>query len=171
MARTHAARPREIIWARHGETQANAAKRLKPPNEPLDAHGRRQAESLANRVKSVKPDRIVSSPLVRGNQTAQIVGRAIHKPVSVMPQLRSRNYGDWAGKPISEVKPQLKAGETPPHGESKANVIARAKLAKRKLEKMPGKTLAITHSSVLRAAHPRKGPHVGPARYMVEDVG
>lgn len=161
----HVARPREIIWARHGETAANRERRLKPPSDALDAKGKVQARTLAARAANEHPDRIVTSPLPRARQTAEAVQQKTHAPVIAMPQLRSRGYGDWAGRKISEVKSKLEAGKTPPHGEPKESVVRRVKLAKRMIEHMPGKTMVVTHSSVLRAAHK---PKVGPARFTVE---
>lgn len=165
MARTHAARPREIIWARHGETQANRDQRLKPPGEKLDEKGKAEARRLAIRASAKKPDRILASPMPRAQQTAQAVRDKVHAPVVTVPALRSRDYGDWAGRKISEVKSRLEAGATPPNGESKDAVMRRVSVAVRKIKKMPGRTMVVTHSSVLRAAH---RPKVAPARFSVE---
>lgn len=165
MARTHAARPREIIWARHGETKANRDQRLKPPGEKLDEKGKAEARRLAIRAAAKKPDRILASPMPRAQQTARAVRDKVHAPVVTVPALRSRDYGDWAGRKISEVKSKLEAGATPPHGESRESVARRVRLAKSRIEKMPGRTMIVTHSSVLRAAH---RPKVAPARFSVE---
>ena len=58
---------------------------------PLTKKGRRQAERLGAflEVHGVRPDVIVSSPLVRARQTAEIVAEALGMTIKVDPRLGS----------------------------------------------------------------------------------
>ena len=100
----------------------------------LRAEGRRQAEALARRLAGLRIDRIVSSPMVRALETAQIV--ATGRPVEVDERLRERDYGRWEGMTNAEIEahdPELMArwesdpaATQAPGGESGDEVAARA---------------------------------------------
>ncbi|MEX3615483.1 histidine phosphatase family protein [Paenibacillus glucanolyticus] len=59
---------------RHGITDWNVQDRVQGRSDiPLNAEGRRQAESLAERIKGDSWDVIITSPLIRARETAQII--------------------------------------------------------------------------------------------------
>lgn len=66
-----------VYLVRHGQTATNADNRYTGPEEPLSAVGTRQAESLAERFKGEKVDRIISSPYLRAKQTAGAIESAL----------------------------------------------------------------------------------------------
>jgi broad specificity phosphatase PhoE len=77
---------------------------------PLNARGRRQAESLAGRLSTVPLDVIYTSDLSRANETARIVAarQPGEVPVAAMPELRELAYGQWEGLTRSEVAMRFK---------------------------------------------------------------
>ena len=95
----------EFIFVRHGETDSNKGRviqgaRLDPP---LNETGIEQAEELANVLKDVKFDLIVSSPLKRAAQTAEIVQKHFDVPLEIVPQLIERDFGSLTGKNWEEI--------------------------------------------------------------------
>ena len=71
----------KLYFVRHGETDVNSG--LQKANtsqfdEPLNAAGIAQAEQLAERLRDVTFDAIVSSPLQRTVQTSRIINKFHH---------------------------------------------------------------------------------------------
>ena len=74
-------RDMKLYFVRHGETDVNSG--LQKANtsqfdEPLNAAGIAQAEQLAERLRDVTFDAIVSSPLQRTVQTSRIINKFHH---------------------------------------------------------------------------------------------
>ena len=59
----------------------------------LTEKGISQAHELAQSMQDTDVDLIISSPLVRAKETADIVGAAIGVPVEVDDRLAERDYG------------------------------------------------------------------------------
>jgi len=127
-----------ILLARHGETEWNSEGRYQGQgfDIPLSATGRSQAEALASRLADFDFTRIVSSPLLRARQTAEIVLGNRSVPVTLDPDLMEIAHGDWEGCLDAEVKkrdePRRRAWRETPHlvtlpgGESLEQVMVRA---------------------------------------------
>ncbi|WP_315093543.1 histidine phosphatase family protein [uncultured Cellulomonas sp.] len=94
-----------VILVRHGRTTANAEGILagRTAGVRLDDVGRSQAARTAQRLAVVPLVAIVSSPLVRCRQTAEII--AEHH--ALRPELESAltecDYGQWQGRPLKEL--------------------------------------------------------------------
>ena len=92
---------------RHGLT-AGTGKVLtgRTPGIPLDDRGRGQADALAARLAAVPLDAIITSPLERCRQTADIIAAARDgHPAAVQEDERFAEvkYGDWTGKPLRQL--------------------------------------------------------------------
>ena len=68
---------------------------------PLDGAGRAQAAALARRLAGVTFERIISSPLTRALETAEIL--ADGGPVERDPRLMEMDYGSWEGLTNEEL--------------------------------------------------------------------
>lgn len=72
----------KLYFVRHGQTDANASMTnghsIAELDEPLNAIGIKQAEELAEQLKDIKFDALVSSPLKRAVQTAEIINKYHH---------------------------------------------------------------------------------------------
>ena len=71
----------KLYFVRHGETDVNSGLQLAHTaqfDEPLNAAGVAQAEQLAERLRGVTFDAIISSPLKRTVQTASIINKFHH---------------------------------------------------------------------------------------------
>ena len=97
-----------VLLVRHGLT-ASTGQLLTgwTPGVGLDERGRAQAKALGARLAPLPLDAIVTSPLDRCQQTvAEIVAaRGGPAPAPVVDdQVGECRYGDWTGRPLSELQ-------------------------------------------------------------------
>ncbi len=87
-----------LVLVRHGRTEANAGRRLQGRLDlPLDDVGMAQAADVASWLG--KPDRVISSPLLRARQTAEAFGM----PYEVDDRWVELDYGTLDGVPVADV--------------------------------------------------------------------
>jgi uncharacterized phosphatase len=90
-----------IYVMRHGQTVDNAHKLVSGDRETLLSElGKRQAKLAGQKAKKIDFDLIVSSPLKRAKQTANIVAEEIDYPeshIKVIDELRERHLGVLEG--------------------------------------------------------------------------
>ena len=144
-----------LVLVRHGRTAANAGGLLLGrADPPLDDLGRAQAAALADVVTGAT--RVVSSPLRRAQQTAELLGL----PVEVDERWVELDYGELDGRPITGVPPDLwrrwraDVGFTPPGGESLAALGQRVRAACADLAEEATGTdvVVVSHVSPIKAA-------------------
>lgn len=131
--------PTTMLLVRHGVTQHSVEHRFSGRNgqdPPLIDLGRAQAEAVAQELaRRGGADLVVSSPLLRTRQTAQIIGEHLSLPDAVVvPELAEADFGRWDSLTFSEVN-ELSPGRLrawlaspdlpPPGGESYATVARR----------------------------------------------
>ena len=92
----------KIYIVRHGEVPSNALKHYNNLEEDLNESGILQARELANKIKNISFDFIISSPLIRAKHTTEIIN-INHKEVIFDDRIQERNPGDLAGKPYAET--------------------------------------------------------------------
>ena len=96
-----------VILVRHGRTTANATGLLagRADGVSLDQVGREQAALTGDRLAAVPVVGVVSSPLERCQQTAQIIlDRQTGTPnAPVDPDLIECDYGQWQGRTLSDL--------------------------------------------------------------------
>ncbi len=100
-------KPFHITFLRHGESVGNAQSRWQGQAEfPLTDIGRNQAQALAERWQNEnkKFDYVISSPLERAKETAQIVADALGLPVQIDSLWLERHNGEFSGLTAHEVK-------------------------------------------------------------------
>lgn len=91
----------EVLLARHGEFAYDPSVALPEGSRPdpmLSARGRAQAESLAELASRMKVDVIVTSPLRRARETAEIIARVAQVQVEVDVRLSEYDPGDLLGR-------------------------------------------------------------------------
>ncbi|MCH6484665.1 histidine phosphatase family protein [Pseudoxanthomonas sp. LH2527] len=95
-----------ILLARHGETPWNAEGRYQGQIDiPLSPVGEGQATALGQRLKDVRIDRAVASPLSRAQRTAQLaLGDARVDMLLTDPELQEIAHGEWEGLLASEIQ-------------------------------------------------------------------
>ena len=97
----------QITLLRHGESVGNLESRWQGQAEfPLTDTGRAQARALAARweEEKVKFDLIISSPLERARETAEIVAGAVGSKVEFDSLWMERDNGEFAGLTAHEVR-------------------------------------------------------------------
>lgn len=156
-----------LYLIRHGETDWNKARRIQGRSDiPLNETGRLQALRAAAQLAGHPWDHIVSSPLSRARETAQIIARELQLPEPILiPDLVERNYGEAEGLTRTELDSRFPEESSVPGRESRFDVAGRAIPALISLGKEfpEGRVLAVTHGglirSVLMALHPESGLH------------
>jgi len=159
-----------VLLVRHGESTWNVEGRYQGRlDPPLSPRGREQAEALAARLyreQLARVDKnrlasIVSSPLFRARDSAQICAEALGLPVGIDERLTEISHGEWEGKLREEIAhrwPEMVAAwRTDPHtvqfpgGETLEDVCSRYESFLSDLRGDRG-ILAITHDVVIRIA-------------------
>ena len=95
-----------ILLARHGETPWNAEGRYQGQIDiPLSPVGEGQANALGQRLKGVRIDRAVASPLSRAQLTARLaLGDARADMLQTDADLQEIAHGEWEGLLASEIQ-------------------------------------------------------------------
>lgn len=150
-------KPTITLLARHGATQYSLEKKFSGSggvDVPLAPLGQTQADALAFEL-SVRGgiDRIVASPLLRAQQTAEIVGKALQLPFDVEEDLRECDFGLWDGHTFADVQKRwpdevgdwlVSSDVPPPGGESLDQCASRIDDARRRIiATYPGETVLI----------------------------
>ncbi|MFT3890287.1 MAG: histidine phosphatase family protein [Anaerolineales bacterium] len=89
----------KIYFVRHGESEANLLREFSNSGlkHPLTEKGVAQAQELAQKLRRIHFEIIYSSPVLRAQQTAQIVAEQLCIPVEVTEALREWNVGIYEG--------------------------------------------------------------------------
>lgn len=92
-----------ICLVRHGETDWNALGKLQGRTDiQLNETGIIQAEECSEFLKSSQWDVIITSPLKRAKQTAEIINKNLIVPLIEMKDFLERDYGDAEGMVLEE---------------------------------------------------------------------
>jgi len=95
----------EVILARHGETEWNVNEVFRGRIDvDLDETGMKQAQLLAEYLRSARIAAIYSSPLKRALRMAEMIALHHGLEVAVAPGLIDFDYGEWQGLSHQEVK-------------------------------------------------------------------
>ena len=148
---------------RHGKSQANEENILQGQlDSPLSLEGIQQSKALGNYLSSegVTFEQIISSPLGRACETAQIISDFLSIPIELEDKWMEREFGQAEGLPYEEIFSRLQ--DLPPRsiyepaygtGESDWDVFIRAASAVQELtRKPPGNYLVVSHGSILNFA-------------------
>ena len=152
-----------LLFIRHGETDWNRQQRFQGQIDvPLNATGMAQADRLCQRLGAAPPDVLLSSDLVRAQQTAAPLAQAWGLQPQLVRGLREQHFGDWEGLDVATIKahhgalwPQWLQHDgdfsLPGGGESLCQFHARVMATVRQLvTQHAGRRLAlVTHGGVL----------------------
>ena len=97
-----------IYLLRHGTTDWNKAGKVPGivPGIPLNQEGFERCERVALRLSQVPFKKILSSPLERATQTADIINRYHHLDIEIDKRLIDWDLGPWTGQPHQEISTQ-----------------------------------------------------------------
>lgn len=103
-----------LYMIRHAESEANK-KRIMASRLPfpLTTSGKADADLIASQLKDiVSIDKIISSPLIRANQTAESFATVFNLEIIVDQRIQEQELGRYSGMSYDEVKqePQYEKG-------------------------------------------------------------
>ena len=103
---------RPFLYLRHGETAWNKQGRMQGATDiPLNETGREQARLAAGTLAGVHIDRIISSPMARAAETADVVAAAKGLTPTRDDRLKERYFGAFDGMRLSEIREQHGVGD------------------------------------------------------------
>lgn len=92
-----------ICLVRHGETDWNAQGKIQGTTDiPLNKKGRLQAVESCEFLKQDKWDVLITSPLSRAKETAEIINQGLNIPLIEMDEFVERSFGDAEGMTLEE---------------------------------------------------------------------
>jgi broad specificity phosphatase PhoE len=174
-----------FVFLRHGESIGNAESRWQGQSDyMLTEKGREQARAVAKRWKleGVKFDLIISSPLVRAKETAEIIALALNTEVELDSIWMERHIGEMEGLTAEEVRKRPQPAYVTPYdpiggeGEGDWALFLRAGQALHALvQRPPGRYLIVSHGGLLNQlmnAIVGIAPHVDPSgvRFRFENT-
>jgi probable phosphoglycerate mutase len=159
--------PTTLILVRHGQTPHTKDKKfsgLGGDDPGLDAEGRAQVRATADWIAALADeiDAVVTSPLRRTRETAEIIAGVLGKEVEVEEGLAEAAFGTWDGLTFAEVRDHhpddleawLGSTDVAPTGggESFVDVDRRVRLTRdRLLAAHPGQVvLAVSHVTPIK---------------------
>lgn len=150
---TPALNPIPFWFLRHGETDWNAEGRSQGRTDiPLNALGLQQARRAATAMVDRGVVTIVSSPLSRALNTAEIVAEALQLPVTTDIDLQEVAFGAEEGKPMGDWYDDWIAGTFTPDGAETFRALHdRAVVAINRATALPGPVMVVAHGALFRA--------------------
>lgn len=98
-----------LFFIRHGQSEWNKLNMIQgQKNTILTEFGKKQAQSIGNRLLNEDIDIIYTSDLERAYATAKIISNVINKPLISSEFIREINFGPWEGITIKEIKEKYK---------------------------------------------------------------
>jgi|GEM_PF-785711 len=139
-----------FIFVRHGKSQANQDKVIGNPHTPLTKEGQAQARKAGRDLKKEGITTIVSSPLVRARETAEIIAKQLKfkGEVQVIDDLRERGFGQLIDRPREHPGSWYYTVDGESDVEPKGVVIARCEAALAQIKKIAEteKVLVVGHA-------------------------
>lgn len=159
---------RSLFFVRHGESEANLSHEFanRSAGHGLTALGRRQARDLGRQLAGSGITEIYTSPLLRAQQTAEVVGGLLGLSWQIEEALREYDVGvlegtagpvQWDQYAEMERDWLLRGRWDRRHrgGESYREVATRFEPFLRGVTPATGSVLAVTHGGLLRLMLPR----------------
>ena len=175
-----------LYLIRHARSTWNAEGRMQgQADPPLDALGHRQAQALAEGLKTETIHAIYSSPLARARDTAEAIATSQGVSVIYDERLTERHLGKWTGLTGSEADeqyPELRAQTGregwrvagPPEGENLAQLTARATAAFAEIlaNHPEARVVVVSHGGTLNAylSHLMGMPLGTPTHFVLENA-
>lgn len=102
----------KICLIRHGETDWNANGIIQGiTNTDLNEKGKNQAVQCAKFLSKERWDLLVTSPLIRAMNTANIIANNLHINIQVMEEFAEKHYGNAVGSSLRSQTVYADAGE------------------------------------------------------------
>jgi len=156
---------KKVVLVRHGQTLWNLEKRTQGHlDSPLTEQGVLQAKETAGRLKNYKFDLVISSPLGRALQTAEIISEELNiNNIQINPNLSERHLGVLQGftkedslkkyPSFFDSNSRFIQNSDIPEAETLPEFLNRIKTAVKEIEQVSKdkNVLVVTHDGVLYA--------------------
>jgi broad specificity phosphatase PhoE len=143
----------EVWLLRHAETEwSKAGRHTGRTDIPLTEEGRERARMLAPRLAAHEFAHVLSSPLRRARETAELGGLADR--LQLRDELQEWDYGEYEGISTPEIRRERPGWwlwrDGAPGGETAEDVGARVDRVIEEVLQADGDTLIVAHGHVLR---------------------
>jgi probable phosphoglycerate mutase len=140
-----------FIFVRHGKSQANLDGIIALEDSPLSKEGAVQARKTGRELKTHDITTIVTSPLPRARETAEIIAKELKidpETIEVIDDLRERGLGSYKGHKKEEASYFYFTVDGQNDVEPRGVVIARCEAALSRIKKLSeqGTVLAVGHA-------------------------
>lgn len=165
----------QIYLARHGQTAWSLTGQHTGRSDiPLTQAGEEQARRTGQRIAGETFARVYSSPSQRARRTCELAG--FSSKCQVDPDLAEWDYGDFEGLDSAAIHARhpgwVVFRDGSPHGESVADVSARADRVVARLRAQSDKVLVFSSGHFLRALAARwLGVEIADGRLFFLDTG
>lgn len=142
-----------ICLVRHGETDWNANGKLQgQTNIPLNNTGKKQAEKCRDYLLRAHWDVMISSPLIRAKETAEIINNALELPMIIMDHFKERHFGQGEGL-RREERNLLYPNFIFPNMETQEELISRIESGLEEItQRFPGSNVVlVAHGALINA--------------------
>ncbi len=154
-----------VYFLRHGESEGNNARIIQGRHDlPLSERGLQQAEAIADWLEDKHIEVVLSSPLKRATQTAEVVGQVLGlKDVHLHEGLNELDTGIFTGLTVPQIQKrfpeawrsfQRSSWEGVPEAERISDLYNRAEDLWRDLGRLfaagQSNLLCVTHSGILQ---------------------
>jgi len=142
------AMPLRLYLVRHGETEWSLSGRHTGRTDlPLTARGEDAARGLAPRLREIQFAHVLTSPLQRARRTCELTG--LGAAAAIDADLAEWDYGDYEGERSVDIRKQRSDWniflDGCPHGQSPAQVSARADRLIAHLRALDGNVALFSH--------------------------
>ena len=137
-----------IYLIRHGETAWSlSGQHTGRTDIPLTARGEGEAKELAGHLEGISFAHVLTSPLLRAQQTCVLAG--LGPEAEVAPDLLEWDYGDYEGQRSVDIRKQREGWnlfrDGCPHGETPVQVAERADRLLARLQCLDGNIALFSH--------------------------
>lgn len=152
-----------LIIVRHGETEVSVEDVVQSPNNPLSKKGILQAKEVGKHLLKYKVDIILSSPLPRVIDTANLINETLHKRIVINPllvevkwpsELEERKLDDPLVIEYKRLRNEKNSAKSDWHYSDEENFIDLKERAKKFLNELKGlneeNVLVVTSSTFMK---------------------
>lgn len=143
-----------FYFLRHGETEWNRQHIYMGSQDiPLNETGRAQAFLAAKLLENQGIKHIVTSPLLRAKETAEIINKKINVDITIINELAECSWGEHEGKPVNDgtIAKQWLQGVSHLGAETAQDFVKRVINGLNLVLEFPDLTLIVAHGGVYAA--------------------
>ena len=132
------------------------------PGVTLGEEGRREAKVLADRFRNEAIAAVITSPLERARETAEVIADRIGVPVEIDEALTEIDFGEWTGQSFDALDPDphwrlwnsSRSTTRPPGGEPMSAAQARIvhRIERLREEHPEAQVILVGHCDVIKSA-------------------